>query len=135
MKWRSCITSLQLTVTQRVSHLQLAVRRSRPATGTLKQGRGHYLNRNKYLAGVVSLLVFNVIIYGQGPWGKKPYQEWSESDASKMLFESPWAQSKSDRSSPYFVNIRLHSAPAIRQALVRYRQIRINYKKLGKVRF
>lgn len=48
-----------------------------------------------------------------------------------MLFESPWAQSKRDRSTPYFVNIRLHSALTIRHALVRYRQIRINYKKLS----
>ena len=55
-----------------------------------------------------------------------------------MLFESPWAQSKRDRYSPYFVNIRLHSALPIRQALERYRQLRINYKKLteaDKVRF
>lgn len=91
------------------------------------------MNRHKYLASSVSLfclLALNVGIYGQGPWQKKPYQEWSESETSKLLYESPWAQSKSDRYSSYFVNIRLHSALPIRQALVRTRQIRINYKRL-----
>ena len=90
------------------------------------------MNSNKHLILIASFIALWVKIaaYGQEPWQKKPYQRWSESEASNTLVNSPWAQINRDNFRSYGMNIRLHSARPVREAIVRLRQIRINYDKL-----
>ena len=41
-------------------------------------------------AALVLFIIFPLSIFGQ--WDKKPYTEWSEKDAKKVLNDSPWSQ-------------------------------------------
>jgi hypothetical protein len=70
--------------------------------------------------------------FAQNVCFKKPYQQWSDAEAVHLIADSPWA--KFDRLSEpthlYSANIRLHSALPIRQALLRIKQIRMNYDNL-----
>jgi hypothetical protein len=89
---------------------------------------------------------------------EKPYQKWTKEEASKTLSSSPWTQqyrlsgdlpeaaeqqlrrdqsSVSERVTPAYnldtapLQIRLHSALPVRQALVRLRQIQNEYDKMS----
>lgn len=89
------------------------------------------------------LLVFSVSTPAQ--WDKKPYAEWTEKDAQKLLNDSPWARTQSfdsplegykqgisgrqgtststtarpPEASHVFFRVRLFSAKPVRQALSR----------------
>jgi hypothetical protein len=72
-------------------------------------------------------------------WKRKPFTEWSLSEVVKILSDSPWAQTQVEYAnlfygvptSTYNVTIRLRSALPIRQALLREKQIEMNYKKFS----
>ena len=93
------------------------------------------MNSKRYLILIASFITFWVKVSACGqdwqePWQKKPYQQWSKNEASNTLVDSPWAQIKRDNFRSYGMNIRLHSARPIREAIVRLRQIRVNYDNL-----
>ncbi len=97
----------------------------------------------KLLKRIVAIVVFTVFfvcpLITSAQWNKKPYTEWSEKDALKILNESPWGQTQvySDLSNTfgtgpgqsrrsgdynaYFMNIRLRflSSKPIREAFSR----------------
>ena len=70
-------------------------------------------------------------------WKRKPYTEWSLSEVVRILSDSPWAQTQVEYAnlfhgvptSTYSVTIRLRSALPIRQALLRQKQILMNYQR------
>lgn len=72
-------------------------------------------------------------------WKRKPFTEWSLSEVLKILDDSPWAQTQVEYAnihyglptSTYTVTIRLRSALPIRQALLREKQIVMNYKRFS----
>jgi hypothetical protein len=97
----------------------------------------------------VLLLVFSVTTPAQ--WDKKPYTEWTEKDAQKLLNDSPWARTQSFDSAMelyrgpssgrpgqtatpdlpadavhLFFRVRFFSAKPVRQALTR--QIELQQK-------
>jgi hypothetical protein len=94
-------------------------------------------NRLCMLTALTLLLTVPLIPAAQ--WNKKPYTEWSEKEALKLLNESPWGQTQiftnnsntfgtgpgSSRASgdynTYFLNIRIRflSAKPVRQAFSR----------------
>ena len=80
------------------------------------------------LAGIVLLAI---PAHSQKAWEKKPYTEWSKSEAVGILMDSPWAQLRIEKvyNSENFTSIKLHSALPIRQALVREKQLYLNYHK------
>lgn len=68
--------------------------------------------------------------FGQKIWEKKPYSEWSMSEAIRVLDDSPWAQTQIERGEADFtVTVRLRSALTVRQALIRRRQLLLNYER------
>jgi len=69
--------------------------------------------------------------HGQKAWEKKPYEQWTAQDALGVLLDSPWAQfrTEANESRGHPTIIRLRSALPIRQALVRQKQISLNYHK------
>jgi hypothetical protein len=96
------------------------------------------LNR-AFMLGALSLLVIcpNTI---SAQWGKKPYSEWSEKEALKLLNESPWGQTQTftDTTKNFStargsttiaevinVNFRVRflSAKPVRQAISRYMEL------------
>lgn len=90
----------------------------------------------------LSLLFFISLIVVIGPafgqsWTKKPYTEWSMSEVVTILSNSPWAQTQMEShtinyefpANSYLVIIRLRSALPIRQALLRQKQLQMNYQK------
>ena len=89
------------------------------------------------IVGIVLLQVSPA--QGQEKWEKKPYQEWTLSEVVRILDDSPWAQTASgtfhmNYGSPgvsYSVTVRLRSALPIRQALIRGRQLAVNYDKFS----
>ncbi|MDQ3804438.1 MAG: hypothetical protein M3416_11475 [Acidobacteriota bacterium] len=68
---------------------------------------------------------------GQGSRAQKPYQQWTISDVLHVLHNPPWAQTAGGVGDSYMLTARLFSARPIRQALVRQRQLMMNYDKLG----
>jgi hypothetical protein len=87
------------------------------------------------LSGLIGFLLLAVPVVSQQAWNKKPYLEWTLSDTRKILMDSPWAQMRIEKihNDEYFSIIRLHSALPIRQALVREKQIQLNYSKFSAV--
>ena len=95
------------------------------------------LNRTLTLIALASLLLCPLITSAQ--WSKKPYTEWSEKEALKLLNDSPWGQtqvysdtsnafgtgpaasSRSGDYNTYHLNIRIRflSSKPVRQALSR----------------
>jgi len=72
---------------------------------------------------------------GQKVW-EKPYQTWTLSEALQILVNSPWGQSNYERIqvgsrpvSTYTVIVSLRSALPVRQALLRKKQLEMNYDK------
>lgn len=92
------------------------------------------MKSNKTL-GLLGLFVIMMGItaptYSQKAWEKKPYDQWSRSEVFTILMDSPWAQVRDEKfdSTEYSSVIRLRSALPIRQALVRQKQIFLNYHK------
>jgi hypothetical protein len=101
-----------------------------------------FSNRILILSVLVMLIAFPISLSAQ--WNKKPYTEWSEKDARKLLENSPWAQTQifSDTSNEFGtgrrgapgatdeqsvdysshhldIRIRLLSAKPVRQAFAR----------------
>ena len=84
-----------------------------------------------------SLVAFAVLIvgtnlsYSQKTWDKKAYDEWTAQETLRILLDSPWAQFRTERnqSADRPTIIRLRSALLIRKALVRQKQIYLNYHK------
>jgi len=90
------------------------------------------VNKNQYFVLFVFSLVLLCLVlptYGQNVWEKKPYQQWSELDAEYALIRSPWGKDEREDGRSYSVNVRLHSALPIRQAIVRLKQIFLKYDK------
>lgn len=82
---------------------------------------------------------------GRDPWSRKPYREWSEKEALKLLNDSPWGQTQkvTDASNPFAsgrrvdsgqsrigetpeidLRIRFLSAKPVRQAISRLMELR-----------
>lgn len=87
------------------------------------------------------LVLFCVgVVHGQKPWEKKPYHEWNATEVFRVLNDSPWAQTSFETeqtgtglpAASYSVTVRLRSALPIRLALVRQRQLAVNYDKLSR---
>lgn len=96
-----------------------------------------HLNITLALGALALLLVCPILTSAQ--WGKKPYTEWSEKEALKVLNDSPWGQTqvytdtsntfgtgaaqttRSGDYNTYYLNIRIRflSSKPIRQALSR----------------
>ena len=84
----------------------------------------------KHFIFILSLLCLVTSAYAQKVWEKKPYQQWSMSEVMQILSDSPWAQTQIEKGhGTYFITIRLRSAIFVRQALVRQRQIHLNYDR------
>jgi hypothetical protein len=90
---------------------------------------------------VAALAVFGSVATadGQKVWEEKPYTEWSMGDVVRVLDDSPWAQTQVGQGTDtLIVTIRLRSGLTIRQALIRQRQLQLNYERLtpaNKARF
>lgn len=84
------------------------------------------------LLSACTLITFSLVVpaFGQKVWEKKPYPEWSMSEVIRVLDDSPWAQTQFEGGQADFrVTIRLRSALTIRQALIRQRQLQLNYER------
>jgi hypothetical protein len=92
----------------------------------------------------VGAVAFVPLAFGQGNWHGKPYQEWTKSDAEKLLTASPWVQTaapsgaaiglggtNSVNAPDYAVTVRLRSALPVRQAILRLRQLREKYDQMS----
>jgi len=86
---------------------------------------------------MISLLVDSA--YSQKVWEKKSYTNWTAAEVGRILLDSPWAQTLLETAhlagnlpgTSYSATIRLRSALPIRQALVRRRQLAVNYENLS----
>src|SRR2546423_1892922 len=86
---------------------------------------------------VIGLLLFFPLTYGQKVWDKKSYKEWTMSEVEQILNDSPWAQTQIEDvhityempANSYVAIIRLRSAVPIRQALLRQKQLQMNYDR------
>ena len=73
----------------------------------------------------------------QSNWQGKPYQQWTKSEVEQILTDSPWAQTVSPNSPTSGITpdpaltVRLRSALAIRQAILRLRQLREKYDQMS----
>lgn len=89
------------------------------------------IRRFMLAASLLAMLCAGITAYGQKVWEKKPYQQWSFRDVWDVLDDSPWSETKQNNEDSHgsrgLVNVRLHSALPIRQALVRRRQIIRDY--------
>ena len=92
----------------------------------------------------ILILAVALTAVAQNRLPNKPYTEWSLQEVTQLLYSSEWTQisSKSGQSKYYagtpdtppptsfFVQLRLHSALPVRQAIVRRMQLTIPYAKL-----
>jgi hypothetical protein len=76
------------------------------------------------------ILCLGISAQGQKFWEKKSYEQWSCFEVIKMLIDSPWGKMQSPTYNDHPINIRLHSALPIRQALVRGREIKLARLKI-----
>lgn len=81
----------------------------------------------------------------QNMWLKKPSEQWTPYEVSRLLYDSPWAQTSIEGARSYFepgipdyppeatfmVQARLFSALPVRQALIRRMQINVPYAELN----
>jgi hypothetical protein len=92
-----------------------------------------------FVVGFVSLLGLVTPGYSQRAWDTKPYHQWTIADVVSLLSDSPWAQTAHETEHfsynvpgvSYAATIRLRSALPIRQALVRQKQLAVNYDRLN----
>jgi hypothetical protein len=91
------------------------------------------MQRFLLLSSLAGLVLLAVPAHSQKVWEKKPYTEWSRGEALGILTDSPWAQLRFEKvyTSETTTTIMLHSALPIRQALVRDKQIFLNYHKFS----
>jgi hypothetical protein len=95
---------------------------------------GVTMKKVKHLSvlNVLLLLVLSALpAFGQKVWEKKSYDQWSLGDTRTILMDSPWAQTRIEKtdSAQNTLVVRLHSALPVRQALIREKQIELNYHK------
>lgn len=98
-------------------------------------------------ASFAVLAIAAVMVYGPSAsaqdWRGKTYEQWTKSEAEKLLTDSPWAQTAAPTglaiglsgvasvSTPdKAITVRLRSALPVRQAILRLRQIRENYDQM-----
>lgn len=92
------------------------------------------MRSQKYVVWICCLILSGGIsAQGQGFWEKKSYEQWSDFEAMRMLVDSPWGKLHRPTPDSETINIRLHSALPIRQALVRVRQIKLDRLKITAV--
>jgi len=92
-----------------------------------------------FLLGCAISICVSASASGQKVWERKPYTEWSMSEVVQILSDSPWAQTQLQDvhltyqlpANSYSATIRLRSALPIRQALLRQKQILLNYDKFN----
>jgi len=92
-----------------------------------------------YLLTCAICICFFSSAFGQKAWEKKPYAAWSMSEVMQILTDSPWAQTQIEDvhityqlpANSYSATLRLRSALPIRQALLRQKQILMNYDKFN----
>lgn len=100
----------------------------------------NYLRFHVATIFILTCLVTSVV--AQSDWRQTPYQQWTLVEVEKLLSDSPWAQTRARElvrivQSPGTtfdsgsLTVRLRSALPVRQALVRLRQIRGKYDKMG----
>jgi hypothetical protein len=88
------------------------------------------------------LICLVTCVAAQSDWRQTPYQQWTLGEVEKLLSDSPWALTRARErindpapSRSTFdagsMTVRLRSALPVRQALVRLRQIRGKYDKMG----
>lgn len=79
----------------------------------------------------LAMMSFGANVSAQKVWEKKSYEEWTGQETLGVLLDSPWAQFRTEpnESRDHPSIIRLRSALPIRQALVRQKQISLNYHK------
>lgn len=88
-----------------------------------------------WLGCVILMSTLFVSANAQKFWQTKPYTEWSPNEVQQILLNSPWAQTNLEKVTvgttlnSYVAVIRLRSALPIRQALLRQKQIQLNYAK------
>lgn len=76
------------------------------------------IKQSSFVALVV--LIVAVSTAAQKALPKKPFEQWSRDEVTKILFDSPWSRMNFDRPlGEYQVTVRLYSALPVRQALVR----------------
>lgn len=83
-----------------------------------------------FVALVALIVAVNAIAQKALP--KKPFEQWSRDEVTKILFHSPWGTMDVDQlvGSQYQVTVRLYSALPIRQAIVRRMRLTIPYNEL-----
>lgn len=95
-----------------------------------------------HVAMIFILLCLVMSVAAQSNWRQTPYQQWTLAEVEKLLSDSPWALTRARErindpppSRSTFdagsLTVRLRSALPLRQALVRLRQIRGKYDKMG----
>src|SRR5215510_6866051 len=105
-------------------------------------GRQTMKGANRVATSLAFCMVFSLVARAQ--WEKKPYTEWSEKEAQKLLSDSPWSQTQvfSDTSqmfgneslssgasrvaNVFHVNFRIRflSARPVRQAISRVMELK-----------
>jgi hypothetical protein len=90
----------------------------------------------------LALMLMCVMLPGYAPsfaqkgWQQTPYQQWTQSDAEKILTDSPWVKIRSKGGLNIYMaqgrsmgdeTLRLRSALPVRQAIARMRQIKGQY--------
>jgi hypothetical protein len=96
-------------------------------------------NQITNILGCLTLSLLVVSHNSQKVWEKKPYAEWTLAEVLRILTDSPWAQTAFETTrfsynvpgQSYSATIRLRSALPVRQALVRQRQLAVNYDKFN----
>jgi len=86
------------------------------------------------IASMVFTLSTSAPAQGQKYWETKPYQQWTLREVTQFLEESPWAQTQltivpGAPGSSFIATMRLRSALIVRQALLREKQLQMNYDK------
>lgn len=105
--------------------------------------------KRTFTAGAI-VLTFVCLAMAANFWVSKPYTQWSQSDAARMLTDSPWAKtttlttgtiSRGSRGGPQTINdsqqepmvqyaVSIRSAMPVRQANVRIAALANKYEKM-----
>ncbi|MEK7832680.1 MAG: hypothetical protein AAB401_16425 [Acidobacteriota bacterium] len=85
---------------------------------------------------VAMILIFCLsgFLLAQSPWEKKPYAEWSDKDAQKLLSESPWSQTQVFSDTSQMTGTARQDSSASRIANVFHVNFRIRFLSAKPVR-
>ncbi|MBI3651263.1 MAG: hypothetical protein HY231_09485 [Acidobacteria bacterium] len=95
------------------------------------------------LTAMLGLLVLPTLArmgFDKNEFLSKPFSQWTKSEATKILNDSPWALIQEERSfgvinsqfpNDFKFTLRLRSALPVRQALMRMKQLEANYDKMS----